>query len=151
MRTISWDADCACIEMVDQTALPVDFKRIHVETIPDLVESIDVLRVRGAPALGAAGAYGVALSAHRRSESDRASLLAAIESDAEVIATARPTAVNLEKGVEEALSAARAGTPPSRSGGWHLMPPRPLRTGTSSETRRLASTVRSCSAPATRS
>ncbi|MFP4530295.1 MAG: S-methyl-5-thioribose-1-phosphate isomerase [Halodesulfurarchaeum sp.] len=112
MRTISWNANRDCIELVDQTALPGEFRTVDVETVPELVESIEVLRVRGAPALGAAGAYGVALSAHRRPESDPASLLAGIESDAETIATARPTAVNLERGVEEALTAARAGDSP---------------------------------------
>ncbi len=113
MRTISWDTDCDCIEMVDQTALPTEFRTVHDETVPELIESIEILRVRGAPALGAAGAYGVALSAHRRDQSEGAELLAAIESDAEKIATARPTAINLERGVDEALVAARDGENPA--------------------------------------
>ncbi|MFB6086088.1 MAG: S-methyl-5-thioribose-1-phosphate isomerase [Halodesulfurarchaeum sp.] len=120
MRTISWDADRDCIEMVDQTALPEDIRRVRVETVSELVESIEVLRVRGAPALGAAGAYGVALSAHRRTGTDRESLLAAVERDAERIATARPTAVNLERGVEEALAAAREGKVPTEIRGLAL-------------------------------
>ena len=107
MRTISWDDDRDCIAMVDQTLLPAEFTTFYAETIPDLVDSIERLRVRGAPALGAAGAFGVALSAHRRSADSPAELLTAIEADAEAVATARPTAVNLERGVEEALAAAR--------------------------------------------
>jgi methylthioribose-1-phosphate isomerase len=109
MRTISWDADRDCVAMVDQTALPGAVEPYYAETVSDLVGSIEVLRVRGAPALGAAGAYGVALSAHRRSAADVETLLEGIERDAEAIATARPTAVNLERGVEEALEAAREG------------------------------------------
>lgn len=109
MRTISWDADRECVEMVDQTALPADFRTYHAETVPELIESIEILRVRGAPALGAAGAYGVALSAHQRTAENSGSLLEAIEDDASKIAAARPTAVNLERGVTAALEAARDG------------------------------------------
>lgn len=109
MRTISWDADRECVEMVDQTALPGDFRTYHAETVPELIESIEILRVRGAPALGAAGAYGVALSAHQRSAESSGTLLEAIEADASKIAAARPTAVNLERGVIKALEAARDG------------------------------------------
>lgn len=109
MRTIGWDPEEECIEMVDQTALPGPIETYHARTVPELVESIEILRVRGAPALGAAGAYGVALSARRNDAADPAALLDAIETDAEAIATARPTAVNLERGVAEALSAAREG------------------------------------------
>jgi methylthioribose-1-phosphate isomerase len=109
MRTIRWDHDADCIEMVDQTALPGPIETYQACTVPALVESIEILRVRGAPALGAAGAYGVALSAHRNEGRSPADLLAAMETDAERIATARPTAVNLERGVEEAMVAAREG------------------------------------------
>jgi len=107
MRTISWDDDRDSIAMVDQTLLPAEFTTFYAETIPDLVDSIERLRVRGAPALGAAGAFGVGLSAHRRSADSAGELLEAIEADAEAVSTARPTAVNLERGVEEALAAAR--------------------------------------------
>ena len=109
MRTISWDPDRECIEMVDQTALPGEFRTFHAETVPELIESIQILRVRGAPALGAAGAYGVALSARTRSGDGPGALLDAVEADASEIAAARPTAVNLERGVETALDAARDG------------------------------------------
>jgi methylthioribose-1-phosphate isomerase len=115
MRTISWNRDSDCVEMVDQTLLPGEYTTYRAETVADLVESIRILRVRGAPALGAAGAYGVALSAHQHDAAgqDPPALLDAIERDAERIASARPTAVNLERGVEEALSAAREGETPA--------------------------------------
>ncbi|MFB6266533.1 MAG: S-methyl-5-thioribose-1-phosphate isomerase [Halodesulfurarchaeum sp.] len=113
MRTIEWDHDRDCIRMVDQTKLPGEYTTSLAETVDDLVESIEILRVRGAPALGAAGAYGVALSAHRRDASAVETLLAGIEEDAERIATARPTAVNLSRGVEEAREAAERGSTPA--------------------------------------
>lgn len=109
MRTIEWNQDCGCIEMIDQTELPGSISTYRAEKVPELVESIEILRVRGAPALGAAGAYGVALSAHRRAGDSPEELIDGMEADAEQIATARPTAVNLERGVNEALEAARTG------------------------------------------
>lgn len=110
MRTISWDAETDSVEMVDQTLLPAEYTTYRAETVDELVESIEILRVRGAPALGAAGAYGVALAAHRRSGDSVGEFVRGVEADAERIATARPTAVNLERGVAEALAAARDGT-----------------------------------------
>ena len=107
MRTIFWNQDRDCVEMVDQTLLPAEYTTYLAETVDDLVESIEILRVRGAPALGAAGAYGVALAAFNNTDETVPALLEAVEVDAERIATARPTAVNLERGVEEALAAAR--------------------------------------------
>ncbi|MFB6113081.1 MAG: S-methyl-5-thioribose-1-phosphate isomerase [Halodesulfurarchaeum sp.] len=108
MRTIGWDEDRECIRMVDQTKLPTEYTDYYAETVDDLVESIKILRVRGAPALGAAGAYGVALASRTNDAENAEALLAAVGDDAERIATARPTAVNLSRGVEEALDSARA-------------------------------------------
>ncbi|MGM0371264.1 MAG: S-methyl-5-thioribose-1-phosphate isomerase [Halobacteriota archaeon] len=109
MRTISWDEDCDCIEMVDQTKLPAEFTTYHAETVDELIESIQMLRVRGAPALGAAGAYGVALATRQHQLKQAESLLTAVKADAQRIASARPTAVNLERGVSKAFDEAQLG------------------------------------------
>ena len=61
MRTLDW-VDGA-VEMVDQTKLPQETVLLRIETIPDLVAAIKRLSVRGAPALGVAGGYGVVLAA----------------------------------------------------------------------------------------
>jgi methylthioribose-1-phosphate isomerase len=108
MRTIAWDDDRDCIVMVDQTKLPEEYTAYHAETVPQLVESIERLRVRGAPALGAAGAFGVALAARRADEDGFAAYLDAVAADAEAVATARPTAVNLAREVETVLAELRA-------------------------------------------
>ena len=105
MRTIDWDDDRDCVVMVDQTLLPAAFTNFHAETIDDLIESIEMLRVRGAPALGAAGAFGVALAARRNDADSLVEFEDAVEADAERIATARPTAVNLSRGVDATLAA----------------------------------------------
>ncbi len=107
MRTIEWDDDRDCVVMVDQTALPGEYTTYHAETVPELVESIELLRVRGAPALGAAGAYGVALAARRTDADDFESFLEAVAADAKAVASARPTAVNLAREVETVMSELR--------------------------------------------
>ncbi|MFI6986770.1 S-methyl-5-thioribose-1-phosphate isomerase [Nonomuraea wenchangensis] len=92
MRTIDW-VDGA-IELIDQTLLPDKCVTLRVHTVDDLVDAIRRLAVRGAPALGVAGALGVVLA----------------DGDQELIArlrAARPTAVNLAWGVDRA--AARLG------------------------------------------
>ncbi|MFB9687892.1 S-methyl-5-thioribose-1-phosphate isomerase [Amycolatopsis plumensis] len=91
-RTIDW-ADGAVV-IIDQTALPGEYRLLELRTVGELVDAVKRLAVRGAPALGAAGALGVALSAHLNGD---------VPKDAELLAHARPTAVNLAWGVERAL------------------------------------------------
>ena len=107
MRTVGWDDDRDCVVMVDQTRLPAAYTTYHAETVPELVESIEALRVRGAPALGAAGAFGVALAARRNDAADFESYREAVRADAEAVADARPTAVNLSREVETVLDELR--------------------------------------------
>jgi len=100
MRTIDW-VDGA-VELIDQTALPGELRILRVTAVGDLIAAIRSLAVRGAPALGVAGAFGVVLAA-REFAGDPAGLAAAVR-DVEV---ARPTAVNLARGVRRV--AARLG------------------------------------------
>ncbi|MGW3255077.1 S-methyl-5-thioribose-1-phosphate isomerase [Streptomyces fungicidicus] len=85
--------------LLDQTRLPAEEVELVCTDAPALVEAIRSLAVRGAPLLGVAGAYGVALAAVRGYDVDEAA--AALES-------ARPTAVNLAVGVRRAHAAYRA-------------------------------------------
>ena len=105
LRTIWWSSENRAIGVIDQTLLPERLETIEVELVDELCEAIISLRVRGAPALGAAGAYGVALAAARSAATDPAALLREIEKAAEVIRAARPTAVNLSWGVDRVLRA----------------------------------------------
>ena len=97
MRTIDW-VDGA-IEIIDQTALPAELRMARLHTVPELVAAIRALAVRGAPALGVAGAFGVALAA--RLHGDDPEALAAAVWDVE---HARPTAVNLARGARRAAA-----------------------------------------------
>ena len=98
---MAWRA--GAVELLDQTRLPAEECVIRCATVDDLVDAITRLVVRGAPALGVAGAYGVALALHDP---------AGVDVAAERIAAARPTAVNLRRGVSHALAALRAGADP---------------------------------------
>ncbi|MET8872249.1 S-methyl-5-thioribose-1-phosphate isomerase [Nocardia sp. NPDC004604] len=87
-RSLDW-VD-GVIYAVDQRALPGEFRIVRMTTVDEVIAAIETLTVRGAPAIGAAGALAVALSvrAHRGDA-------AAVTADAERIVAARPTAVNL--------------------------------------------------------
>jgi methylthioribose-1-phosphate isomerase len=92
--TIQW---CnGVIRLIDQRRLPEELVFLHATTVEELCQAIRTLAIRGAPALGAAGAMGVALAASRGED--------VAEAARRLIAT-RPTAVNLQGGVERALGA----------------------------------------------
>jgi methylthioribose-1-phosphate isomerase len=93
--TIEW---CdRSVRLIDQRRLPGELTFLHVETVDQLCDAITTLAIRGAPALGAAGAMGVALAALTGVPLDDAA--------AKLQAT-RPTAVNLGWGIRRALAAA---------------------------------------------
>ena len=91
------------MRLIDQRALPGRMRYINCRTVDDLIDAIRSLAVRGAPALGAAGAYGVALAASTLATRRQ------VRSAAAKLATARPTAVNLATGVACALAAYETG------------------------------------------
>lgn len=95
MRTIDWVDDE--IELIDQTLLPGDLVFLRIADPDELIAAISRLAVRGAPALGVAGALGVALLARLESSPD------VVRARAATLSAARPTAVNLSWGVERAL------------------------------------------------
>ncbi len=104
MRTIEWvDGH---VDVIDQTALPQQ-RRVALHTVSEVVDAIHRLVVRGAPALGAMGALGVALAAARSAERNYDS--EAVRADARRIAGARPTAVHLSWAVQQVLPAVPRG------------------------------------------
>jgi methylthioribose-1-phosphate isomerase len=96
-RTVDWDGEA--IHAVDQRALPGTHRVLRLETVDALLAAIADLTIRGAPALGAAGALGVALAARRHPSDPQR-----VREEAERVAAVRPTAVNLRRGVERALA-----------------------------------------------
>ena len=96
-NTIDWadGPDGPAVVIVDQTLLPHSEELVRLGSVAELVAAIQRLAVRGAPALGVAGALGVALAA--RTSADPGADVAALRA-------ARPTAVNLARGVDRAAA-----------------------------------------------
>ena len=105
--SLRWVGDASGhLELVDQTLLPARFTTITCRDVATVVEAIRSLRVRGAPAIGIAGGYGVVLAANEAvcAEMDPARGRAHVLARAEELATARPTAVNLRWAVERCVA-----------------------------------------------
>lgn len=109
MRTIDWSDDKGCITIIDQTALPSRLVLLDICDVGSLSEAILKLRVRGAPALGVAGGFGVALLASTIKADDFGDYLKKLAVEAETLKNVRPTAVNLSWGVDRALGRALSG------------------------------------------
>lgn len=96
-QTLRWQGDAAsgALMLIDQTLLPRTFSEIRCETSEQLWEAIRSLRVRGAPAIGVAAAYGVVTGTQRLRATPLTEFRAAVERVCSDLATSRPTAVNL--------------------------------------------------------
>jgi len=106
MRTIEWDAK-GSVKMIDQRKLPVEFVVVEFDDYRDVARAIKEMYIRGAPAIGAAAAFGMALAAQQSTAKTRDELLADLERAAEVLDATRPTAINLFWATRRMLSAAR--------------------------------------------
>ncbi|MGH7496521.1 MAG: S-methyl-5-thioribose-1-phosphate isomerase [bacterium] len=93
ITTICWNH--GKIRMIDQTRLPEELVYLEIDQLETLAEAIKSLRVRGAPALGIAGAFGVLLSAQSSPPGDKRAFFAKLADDIEFLRRTRPTAVNL--------------------------------------------------------
>ena len=95
-QTLSWKGDATgSLWMIDQTLLPVEFREIECATVEVVWEAIKVLRVRGAPAIGVAAAYGVILGTQQARESSLETCRERLAEVTKYLAGSRPTAVNL--------------------------------------------------------
>ena len=101
-RSLDWIDDA--VTLVDQTRLPASFETLRIEDVPAMVDAIKRLSVRGAPAIGVAGAFGVALAVrdHGSSGPDFDAAVASLRQ-------ARPTAVNLARMVDRTAALASEG------------------------------------------
>jgi methylthioribose-1-phosphate isomerase len=98
MRTIWW-ADQA-VHLIDQTKLPHEQVIVHCRDYQGVANAIATMQIRGAPAIGVAAAYGVALGAWHTPAESAADLLAKLGPVYETLRATRPTAVNLFWGLE---------------------------------------------------
>ena len=103
--TVRLSEDGQAVEIIDQTMLPNEVKFLRLETAESISEAIFELRVRGAPAIGIAEAFGMYVLA--RKIPDNADFYTELSRLGEYLISSRPTAVNLSFGVKRMLSAAR--------------------------------------------
>ncbi len=93
IETLRWNSNH--FEMIDQRILPADFKYISYTSALSVAEGIRSMVVRGAPAIGCAAAYGVALAALNLQDTDTNEFYKGMDEAFEVLSQSRPTAVNL--------------------------------------------------------
>jgi methylthioribose-1-phosphate isomerase len=106
VRTVFWDNDR--VHMIDQRRLPTTLEVVAYGRHAEVAQAIADMVVRGAPAIGAAAAFGLALAARESAAQTRSDLLLDLEEAGRLLRSARPTAVNLAWAVDRVLKAARA-------------------------------------------
>ncbi len=106
MRTIEWDRKNQAVLMIDQRRLPGELSVLQVNTVDEMINAIRSMVIRGAPALGVAGAFGVALAAWELSKNPVSNWYSSLEQAAMAIKASRPTAINLAWGVNRVMSVA---------------------------------------------
>ena len=106
IKTIEWVDNKS--RMIDQTILPYEFKTVDISTAEEMFYAIKDMIVRGAPAIGIAGAHGVSLAAIELSkiESDKNIFLNKLQEKADYLKSSRPTAVNLMWAVDKQIKLA---------------------------------------------
>lgn len=103
IKTIEWIKDKNVSRMVDQLVIPYEYKLVDITTSGDMYNAIKTMIVRGAPAIGIAGAHGMALAALEiaKKTQDPLVFLEQLKEKAEFLKSSRPTAVNLMWAVDK--------------------------------------------------
>jgi len=106
MRTITWHDDEKVIKMIDQRVLPETLEILSFDHYEEVAEAITTMVVRGAPAIGVAAAFGMALAAQNSDAASLDTMFTDLKVAGEVLNNARPTAVNLPWAIKIMLDAA---------------------------------------------
>ena len=106
IKTIEWVDNKS--RMIDQTILPYEFKTVDISTAEEMYYAIKDMIVRGAPAIGIAGAHGVSLAAIElsKTETDKNIFLKKLQEKADYLKSSRPTAVNLMWAIDKQMKLA---------------------------------------------
>ena len=107
LRTVEWKNNS--VVMIDQTKLPNELVFVKYTDYNDVANAIRTLIVRGAPAIGVSGAFGMALAALQSSSENIEGLLSDLENAKKTLFETRPTAVNLSWGLETIMRVAKQG------------------------------------------
>jgi len=107
LRTVDWKDNS--VIMIDQTKLPNELVFVKYTDYNDVAQAIRTLVVRGAPAIGVSGAFGMALAALQSNSETKEGLLSDLEKAKKTLFETRPTAVNLSWGLETIMEIAKQG------------------------------------------
>ena len=105
LRTIEWKNNE--VIMIDQTKLPNELVFVKFTDYNDVAEAIRTLVVRGAPAIGVSGAFGMALAGVQSKAETKEELLSDLKKAQKILFMTRPTAVNLVWGLEQIMKVAK--------------------------------------------
>ena len=103
MRTIEWDPNNQTVRMIDQRLLPGEFRVVEFDDYRQIAKAVNDMVIRGAPAIGAAAAFGLALAAMQSSTLSSDSLKSELIEAGRILVAARPTAINLKWATERVL------------------------------------------------
>ena len=98
MRSVEWEQ--GAVKMIDQRALPWKLEYVYLDSVEAVAESIRNMTVRGAPAIGASAAFGMALAAQNNAAETVDALTEGLRLAGDLLKAARPTAVNLAWAVD---------------------------------------------------
>ena len=107
LKTIEWKDNS--VVMIDQTKLPNELVFVKFTDYNDVANAIRTLVIRGAPAIGVAGAFGLALAALQSKADTKEQLISDLEKAKKTLYETRPTAVNLAWGLEQIMNTAKKG------------------------------------------
>jgi len=107
MKAIEWLDDR--VRILDQTRLPQKEVYLELSRYQDIASAIAELKIRGAPAIGVAGAYAVALGALKIKATAKADFMQKLRAISQTLASTRPTARNLFRALDRMLKVAEAG------------------------------------------
>lgn len=107
LRTVEWKNNK--VVMIDQTKLPNELVFVEYSDYKDVANAIKSLVVRGAPAIGVSGAFGLALAALQSNASSKEEIISDLEAAKKILFETRPTAVNLVWGLNKIMQVARQG------------------------------------------
>jgi methylthioribose-1-phosphate isomerase len=107
LRTVEWKNNK--VVMIDQTKLPNELIFVEYDDFNQVANAISTLVVRGAPAIGVSGAFGLGLAVLQSSAVTKDELLTDLEKARQILFATRPTAVNLGWGLEKIMNVAKSG------------------------------------------
>jgi methylthioribose-1-phosphate isomerase len=109
IEAVRWSTDGSALQIIDQTRLPGALVELSLTELDSIVEAIQQLRVRGAPAIGVAGAIGLAVLSERAAIENAATFDSVVAHAAHALRNARPTAVNLAWAVDRVFASGQIG------------------------------------------